>query len=78
MRAQIFREIIRSGSTRRASKVLQITQSAVSQQLKLFEERQAADGLTQMEAVEEAFARSRMEKGTAYVQAISEIRPACG
>ncbi len=37
-RAQIFREIIRSGSTRRASKVLQITQSAVSQQLKLFEE----------------------------------------
>lgn len=37
-RAQIFREIIRSGSTRRASKVLQITQSAVSQQLKLFED----------------------------------------
>ncbi|WP_454854926.1 LysR family transcriptional regulator [Rhizobium binxianense] len=37
-RAQIFREIIRSGSTRRASRTLQITQSAVSQQLKLFEE----------------------------------------
>lgn len=37
-RVQIFREIIRSGSTRRASKSLQITQSAVSQQLKLFEE----------------------------------------
>jgi DNA-binding transcriptional LysR family regulator len=37
-RAEIFREIIRSGSTRRASKALKITQSAVSQQLKLFEE----------------------------------------
>ncbi|GAJ96118.1 LysR family transcriptional regulator [Rhizobium rhizogenes] len=37
-RAQIFREIIRSGSTRRASRVLQITQSAVSQHLKQFEE----------------------------------------
>ncbi|CAH1691402.1 DNA-binding transcriptional LysR family regulator [Hyphomicrobiales bacterium] len=37
-RAEIFREIVRSGSTRRASKALKITQSAVSQQLKLFEE----------------------------------------
>ncbi|MFI0849136.1 LysR family transcriptional regulator [Mesorhizobium sp. IMUNJ 23232] len=36
-RARAFREIIRCGSTRRAAKALRITQSAVSQQLKLFE-----------------------------------------
>ncbi|MFD2054946.1 LysR family transcriptional regulator [Mesorhizobium calcicola] len=36
--AQIFREIIRTGSTRRAAKELGITQSAVSQHLKLFED----------------------------------------
>jgi len=36
--AEIFREIIRTGSTRRAGKELGITQSAVSQYLKLFEE----------------------------------------
>ncbi len=36
--ARAFREIIRCGSTRRAAKALRITQSAVSQQLKLFEE----------------------------------------
>lgn len=37
-RARAFREIIRCGSTRRAAKAMGITQSAVSQQLKLFEE----------------------------------------
>ena len=36
--AQIFREIIRAGSTRRAAKVLGVTQSAVSQHLKQFED----------------------------------------
>lgn len=36
--AQIFRDIIRTGSTRRAARELGITQSAVSQHLKLFEE----------------------------------------
>ncbi|RWH31405.1 MAG: LysR family transcriptional regulator [Mesorhizobium sp.] len=36
--AQSFREIIRTGSTRRAARELGITQSAVSQHLKLFEE----------------------------------------
>ncbi|WP_085044296.1 LysR family transcriptional regulator [Ensifer aridi] len=36
--AEIFREIIRTGSTRRAAIELHITQSAVSQHLKLFEE----------------------------------------
>lgn len=36
--AQIFREIVRTGSTRRAALELGITQSAVSQHLKLFEE----------------------------------------
>lgn len=36
--AEIFREIIRSGSTRRAARELGVTQSAVSQHLKLFEE----------------------------------------
>ncbi|RWK66849.1 LysR family transcriptional regulator [Mesorhizobium sp.] len=36
--AQIFREIIRTGSTRRAARELGITQSAVSQHLKLFED----------------------------------------
>ncbi len=36
--AEIFREIIRTGSTRRAAKELGITQSAVSQHLKQFEE----------------------------------------
>ncbi|MCA0048326.1 LysR family transcriptional regulator [Mesorhizobium sp. B283B1A] len=36
--AQIFREIMRTGSTRRAARELGITQSAVSQHLKLFEE----------------------------------------
>ncbi|AZO34168.1 MAG: LysR family transcriptional regulator [Mesorhizobium sp.] len=36
--AQIFREIIRTGSTRRAGRELGITQSAVSQYLKLFED----------------------------------------
>jgi len=36
--AEIFREIIRTGSTRRAARELGITQSAVSQYLKLFEE----------------------------------------
>jgi DNA-binding transcriptional LysR family regulator len=37
-RARAFREVMRCGSTRRAAKALQVTQSAVSQQLKLFEE----------------------------------------
>ncbi|MGK9054626.1 LysR family transcriptional regulator [Xaviernesmea oryzae] len=37
-RARAFREVIRSGSTRRAARSLGVTQSAVSQQLKLFEE----------------------------------------
>lgn len=37
-RARAFREIIRSGSTRKAAQNLGITQSAVSQQLKHFEE----------------------------------------
>lgn len=36
--AQIFREIIRAGSTRRAAQVLGVTQSAVSQHLKQFED----------------------------------------
>ncbi|AZO32250.1 MULTISPECIES: LysR family transcriptional regulator [unclassified Mesorhizobium] len=36
--AQIFREIIRTGSTRRAGRELGITQSAVSQHLKMFED----------------------------------------
>jgi DNA-binding transcriptional LysR family regulator len=36
--AQIFREIIRVGSTRRAGRELGVTQSAVSQHLKLFED----------------------------------------
>ncbi|RWD40470.1 MAG: LysR family transcriptional regulator [Mesorhizobium sp.] len=36
--AEIFREIIRTGSTRRAARELGITQSGVSQHLKLFEE----------------------------------------
>ncbi|MBB5704593.1 DNA-binding transcriptional LysR family regulator [Ochrobactrum daejeonense] len=36
--AAIFREIVRMGSTRRAARELGITQSAVSQQLKTFEE----------------------------------------
>ncbi|WP_027146424.1 LysR family transcriptional regulator [Mesorhizobium sp. WSM3626] len=36
--AQIFREIIRNGSTRRAGRELGITQSAVSQYLRLFED----------------------------------------
>jgi DNA-binding transcriptional LysR family regulator len=37
-RARAFREVMQCGSTRRAAKALQVTQSAVSQQLKLFEE----------------------------------------
>ncbi|MFE0017878.1 LysR family transcriptional regulator [Mesorhizobium sp. NPDC059054] len=36
--AEIFREIIRTGSTRRAARELGITQSAVSQYLKVFED----------------------------------------
>ncbi|MBS7700190.1 LysR family transcriptional regulator [Chelatococcus sp. YT9] len=36
--AQIFREIIRAGSTRRAARALDVTQSAVSQHLKQFED----------------------------------------
>ncbi|TIO74107.1 LysR family transcriptional regulator [Mesorhizobium sp.] len=37
-RALAFREVIKCGSTRRAARVLGVTQSAVSQQLKLFED----------------------------------------